>query len=493
MDQREQTENNISDSRIGGLLRRCREENELLSDEIQRTNLKVAECEEYQSELLKRIYYDEKTGLPNHVYLHRDGLHVFSSSQSGRTSAVLFIDLDETYETLLKTQASAISEWVLYKTALWIKDIIGDTGKVYQSRTSEFAIILREVEDEKHCGAIAEKIANRLAETHRFPGNHITVGCSIGCAVFPDHGSDRSILFRNADIALAESKKTKQPWAMFEPTMADDMLERINLKNGILKAFEDHAIQEMGTQFNLVFQPLVRVASLNGKDYQHHPVGAECLIRWNHPTIGMVSPNRFIPLAEESGLIIPIGNWVLYNATQKLVEYHKLGHDNLYMSINLSPRQFKDPYLVENVERVLTSRGLEPGSIQLEITETSIMDDPTQAVKKLETMQEMGVKLSIDDFGTGYSSLNYLKNLKVDSLKIDKSFVDDVVTNTQNQGIVRAIISMARSLGLDILAEGIEDYGQLEFIHREGCSNIQGYYFSKPLTDGEFLAYLSSQ
>jgi diguanylate cyclase len=486
---------NTLETRLKAMLAACESDKKAFQTRIIELTAKIHEQEKYEHELLQRMYLDEKTGFPNHAYLYRDCRHIFSNraaSPEGAKSAIIFIALDETFEILKKSQVSVVSEWVLYKIAHWIREIVGKRGKVYHSRDTEFAVILHRVDNAADCADVADKIASKISEIHRFPGHHITVGCHIGCAIYPDHGENTGSILRGADIALSECRKNNWAYAVFSSEMADDLRERIDLKHGILRALEEHAINEMETQFDLCFQPLVRVVSLDGHEPQRRIIGSECLLRWNHPLMGSISPGRFIPVAEESGLIIPIGNWVLYNATKKLMEFQKLAKSPLYMSVNLSPKQFYDPYLIENMERVLHVRDLDPASLHLEITETSMMDDPEDARRKCDLIQKMGMKISIDDFGTGYSSLSYLKNLRVDTLKIDKSFVDDVVTNSQNQGIVRAVISMARSLGIDILAEGVEEYDQLEFIHNEGCSKIQGYYFSKPLTSQDFISYLSA-
>jgi EAL domain-containing protein (putative c-di-GMP-specific phosphodiesterase class I) len=348
------------------------------------------------------------------------------------------------------------------------------------------------LEHDDECSELAEKISSKISEVHRFPGHHITVGCDIGYAIYPDHGMDTGSLLRSADIALLDCKKNGYPYSKFTYEMAQELMERIDLKNGIMRALEEQAIEEIESQFELCFQPLVKIVSLEGTKISHRVIGSECLLRWNHPMMGSVSPARFIPLAEESGLIVPIGNWVMYQATQNLIEFQKHTESPFYISLNLSPKQFYDPYLIDNLQRVVQKRHIDPSSVQLEITETSMMDNPENASSKCDAIQNMGIRISIDDFGTGYSSLSYLKNLNVDSLKIDKSFVDDVVDNRQNQGIVRAVISMARSLGLDILAEGVEEYDQVAFIHGEGCTNIQGYYFSKPLKRDDFISYLST-
>ncbi len=475
-------------------LARCSKERASLLAKNRQLTAKIHEQQKYERELLQRMYLDESTGFPNHAYLYRDCRHFFAgriSKSAGDKSAVVFIALDETFEILKKSQASIVSEWVLYKIAHLIKDIVGNRGKVYHSRDTEFAVILHRLDDTDECTELAERLSQKISEIHRFPGHHIAVGCHIGCAVYPDHGMDTGSLLRSADIALMDCRKNDCVYSMFSYEMAQELMESIDLRNGILRALEEQAIEEIESQFELCFQPLVKVVSLDGNNAEHRVIGSECLLRWNHPMMGSVSPARFIPLAEESGLIIPIGNWVMYQATRHLSEFQKHSDSPLYLSLNLSPKQFYDPYLIDNLKRVIQMRHIDPEVIQLEITETSVMDDPADAREKCDSIQKMGMRISIDDFGTGYSSLSYLKDLNVDSLKIDKSFVDNVVENSQNQGIVRAVISMARSLGLDILAEGVEDYRQVEFIHAEGCSKIQGYYFSKPLKHEEFISYLS--
>jgi EAL domain-containing protein (putative c-di-GMP-specific phosphodiesterase class I)/GGDEF domain-containing protein len=493
--QSDKESSNATADRLRAMLAACENEKAALRTRNMELAAKIHEREKYEHKLLQRMYLDEKTGFPNHAYLYKDCRHLFSGRaavSSDPKSAIIFIALDETFEMLKKSHVSVVSEWLLYKIAHWIKEIIGARGKVYHSRDTEFAAILHHVENEADCSNIAEKIYAKISEIHSFPGHHITIGCHIGCAIYPDHGENTGAMLRSADIALTECRKNNRTFAVFSSKMAQELKERLDLKHGILRALEVQTVEEIESQFDLCFQPLVHVASLKNNKTHHKVIGSECLLRWNHPMMGPISPGRFIPLAEESGLIIPIGNWVLYNATQKLVEFQKHAKMPLYMSVNLSPKQFYDPYLVENIERILNTRDLDPGSIHLEITETSMMEDPEDTRLKCDLIQKMGMKISIDDFGTGYSSLSYLKDIRVDTIKIDKSFVDDVATNNQNQGIVKAIISMARSLGMDILAEGVEEFDQLDFIHNQGCSEIQGYYFSKPLSFGDFASYLSA-
>lgn len=447
-----------------------------------------------ERKLLRRLYFNEQSGLPNHYLMARELVKLLERRKPHHADtrlAVIVVSLDETFEVLRKTQKSIVSEWVIYRTSNWIKEIVGDDGSVFHTRDQEFIIIIPDIGGEAACTAFLDRLSRRISEVHRFPAHNIAIGAYIGCSLCPDHGTEKSDLLRSADISLAACRETKALYVVFEPRMTEEMLEKVELRNGILKALEEQAMKEMHGQFELYFQPVVSITSLNGDGLQYKTTGSECLLRWNHPKKGFINPAKFIPLAEESGLIIPIGNWVFYKAAEKLQKWRAGGLDDLFLSINISPLQFNDTNLIENLERIITRRKIDPAAIQLEITETSVMDDPELSARKLERIHGMGIKISIDDFGTGYSSLSYLKDLAADSLKIDKSFIDNVADSPENQSIVRAVISIARSLQMEILAEGVENQSQLEFVHNEGCSNIQGYYFSKPLPADAFEEYIA--
>jgi EAL domain-containing protein (putative c-di-GMP-specific phosphodiesterase class I) len=238
---------------------------------------------------------------------------------------------------------------------------------------------------------------------------------------------------------------------------------------------------------------VVQILEMNDASVHHRVVGAESLMRWNHPTRGMIPPGRFIPVAEETGLIIPIGNWALFTASDQLHAWSQTSLNNIYVSVNLSPRQFRDEYLLSNIERALNRNEIDPALLKLEVTEGLVMEDPEDSISKLQAIQKMGITISIDDFGTGYSSLNYLKRLPIDLLKLDKTFIDDVLTNPQTQRIVRAVMSMASGMGMDVIAEGIEEHEQIEFLYEEGCSIIQGFYFGEPLSAYDFQKRLQER
>ena len=468
-----------------------------LRDELAKLNERlrrdVGALRSREKKLLRRLYFHEKSGLPNHALLSRDINNAVSRSISGETKdrfGILFVALDQTFDMLKKSQRSILSEWVLYKTAVSLTNLVKPSGRVYQTKSNEFAILIEGIEDFADCASYVGRVGEVTSKMHRFPGQTISIGCYVGCAAFPDHGESAGEILRKADIALSFSQSSSRKGLVYDPSMTEEITERVALQEGILKALEEQAQLELDAQFSLVYQPLVRVLECNGRGIRTRTVGTECLLRWKHPEWGAISPGRFIPLAEENGLIIPIGNWVFYRAVEQIKRWRESGLNGLYMSVNLSPVQFKDARLVEYIEHLVGSQNIPPDALQLEITETAVMEDPDESLKKIEALREFGIRLSIDDFGTGYSSLGYLKNLRVDTLKIDKSFIDSVTHDTYDQGIVKAVVSMARSLGMEVLAEGVETKEQVEFLFKTGCYKLQGYYFSKPLATADFDTYI---
>jgi EAL domain-containing protein (putative c-di-GMP-specific phosphodiesterase class I) len=284
-------------------------------------------------------------------------------------------------------------------------------------------------------------------------------------------------LVKNADIAMYAAKEEGQGYRFFTEEMNRNALERMMLEGSLRNALQHD-------QFALFYQPLV--------DDRNRIVGMEALLRWHHPTLGMVSPFKFIPLAEETGAIIPIGKWVLHTACEQAKKCHKMSHTKFYVAVNLSIQQLREPDFVETIEQVLETTGLPPECLKLEVTESSIMEDPEQAIAKMKTLRAKGIHFSIDDFGTGYSSLSYLKRFPIDTLKIDQSFVMDATTNKDDQEIIKTIISMAQNLNLEIIAEGVETREQQTFLIRHGCHMMQGYYFGHPMPADKFEEFLQT-
>jgi EAL domain-containing protein (putative c-di-GMP-specific phosphodiesterase class I) len=287
----------------------------------------------------------------------------------------------------------------------------------------------------------------------------------------------RDELLGNADIALGESESSGRSFVVYTPQLGERYRERLRIER-LLSA----DIADDFKNFSIVYQPFVNT---RGKI-----VGSEALVRWNNPELGEVSPARFVPIAEESGDIRVMGQWVLFNACRHLRDWRKQYDKELYVSVNLSPLQFKQPDLVDRIQGVLAALGLEGDGLKLEITEGVIMEDPTDAIEKMEGLKAAGIRISVDDFGTGYSSLNYLKRFPIDTVKIDKSFVEDLENNVSNQEIVKAIISMAHNIRIETLAEGVETVSQFDFLVNEQCRIIQGYLFSRPINAAGFEDFL---
>ncbi|WP_331281020.1 bifunctional diguanylate cyclase/phosphodiesterase [Brevibacillus thermoruber] len=325
---------------------------------------------------------------------------------------------------------------------------------------------------------MAQKIRDRLEEPLEVNGRQHNLSCSMGIAVFPSDGREADELLKRADMALYFVKERgRNGFEFFHPSIEEKSLERILLENELRKAMEHE-------HFHIDYQP--KYALPTGK-----LVGAEALVRWNHPELGRIPPNKFIPIAEETGLIVPIGEWILRRACKQNRAWQAQGYPPFRVSVNLSVRQFYQPDLVEKIRGILEDTGLDPQWLELEITE-SIFADMDNAVPILQNIRDLGVHISIDDFGTGYSSFSYVKHLPVDTLKIDASFIRDVHTNKESQAIVRAILTIAQTLHLNVIAEGVEREEQLAFLHEEGCNEGQGYLFSKPIPRQDIEALLKA-
>ncbi|MCX7195563.1 MAG: GGDEF domain-containing phosphodiesterase, partial [Proteobacteria bacterium] len=323
------------------------------------------------------------------------------------------------------------------------------------------------------------KLLTSIAGPCVIDGNEIEVTTSIGISVFPEDGNDSESLIAHADAAMYQAKGNgRNNYQFFTYEMNRRTLERMAIKNKLSHALERN-------ELFLLYQPQVDLQS-------GRIIGAEALVRWDHPLFGNVLPAQFIPIAEENGLIPPIGEWVLREACRQNQEWRKQGLMKITMAVNLSAVQFRQKNLGEIIKDVLQQSGLAPSGLELEITEGVVMQDAEAAILLLEDMKAMGLKLSVDDFGTGYSSLSYLKRFPIDKFKIDQSFVRDLATDTNDAVIVSTIISMAHSLKLKVIAEGVETAEQLAFLKQQGCDEIQGYYFSKPVCAEEFTKLLSS-
>jgi EAL domain-containing protein (putative c-di-GMP-specific phosphodiesterase class I) len=326
---------------------------------------------------------------------------------------------------------------------------------------------------------VAQKIIKTMARPIEVQGREIHITPSIGISIYPDDGTDVEVLLKNADIAMYQAKNAgRNNYQFFSQDMNESTFEHLAFESSLRRALD-------ASEFILHYQPQVDLAS-------GRMTGAEALIRWRHPDLGMVSPAQFIPVAEETGLIVPISNWVLRQACTQCVAWQAASGRPTQISVNVSSLQFRHRDFVELVTETLRRTGLDSGSLELELTESVVMHDADAVIAKLFALQEVGVRLAIDDFGTGYSSLSYLKRFPINRLKIDQSFVSDIGRNSDSEAIVEAIISMAHSLRLDTVAEGVETSEQLAFLRGRQCRHMQGYLFSRPLEPPALLKILTS-
>ena len=423
-------------------------------------------------------FHDPLTGLPNRrLAMERLELAIALADRGNSRTALMFLDLDN-FKTINDSFGHAIGDLLLQAVASRLKACIRDSDTICRQGGDEFLIVLGNVEDADAITTVTEKILETLAVTFDVEGNELSTSTSIGIAVFPDDGRDIETLLKRADTAMYHAKETgRNAYSFFTEQMNLDAVEHQRIRVGLLHAMERG-------EFRLHYQPQVDLTS-------GAVVGAEALIRWNHPERGILTPEHFIAIAEESGLIVPIGAWVLREACRQAAAWRKSGLPQLVVAVNVSAIQFKRGDLEACVRQALEESGLPPDCLELELTESILIHDTDQVLATVQRLKSLGVMLSIDDFGTGYSSLSYLTRFKVDKLKIDRSFIRDVQNQPGNASMVRAIIQMALSLNLKTIAEGVEDAELVAFLRRQHCEEAQGYYFSRPMPAIEFAHYLS--
>ncbi len=413
-------------------------------------------------------HHDALTGLPNRaLLLDRLGQALVQAARYDGGVAVLFLDLDR-FKSINDTLGHPVGDELLKQVAERLRAVVRAVDTVSRLGGDEFVVVLQEIASADDAVMVAEKILNALGRAVHIEGHELRATPSIGISIYPEDGSDVYTLMKNADTAMYHAKSEgRNTFQFFMPRMNADAERFFKLEHRLRNAID-------AGQLCLHYQPLV--------DLQRKAVcGLEALVRWQDPEHGMIAPGEFIPIAEETGLILPIGEWVLLEALRQNRRWQEEGRPRLPVSVNLSPRQFRQIDLVERVRSALAETGQPPQLLELEITESMLMHDMDEALAKLKALSALGVRFAIDDFGTGYSSLAYLKRFPVDKLKVDQSFVRDLTVDKDDAAIVAAIIGLAHSLGLDILAEGVETDAQLAALTGYGCSKFQGYYFSRPL------------
>ncbi|GAB2885291.1 EAL domain-containing protein [Uliginosibacterium flavum] len=423
-------------------------------------------------------HHDPLTALPNRT-LFQDRLEqaLARAERSGNVLALLFLDLDR-FKTINDSLGHLIGDRLLQSVAERLQHCVRDTDTICRQGGDEFIIVLPEISDIEVSARIAEKILRRLAEPFEVDGHVLGTSFSIGISVFPNDGATADTLMKNADTAMYHAKENgRNTYRFFTESMNANALDRLQIENHLRRALELN-------QLSLHFQPQIDLKS-------GAIVGGEALLRWQSDALGFVPPGRFIPIAEESGLIVPIGRWVLREACRQAMLWYDAGVRNVTVAVNISALQFRRDDIVACVSQALAESGLPPEYLELELTESLLMEHVEDVLDTVLRLKTLGVRLSIDDFGTGYSSLSYLKRFAVDRLKIDQSFVRDMVEDPDDAAIVRAIIQLGRSLKLEVIAEGAESRTQVDFLIREGCLESQGYFFCPPVAHDVFMGMLA--
>ncbi|MEO8717149.1 MAG: EAL domain-containing protein, partial [Burkholderiales bacterium] len=404
---------------------------------------------------------------PNRLLLHdRLAQSLTQARRHDRRVGVLFVDLDR-FKLVNDTLGHDAGDLLIVEVARRLARGVRPGDTVGRISGDEFAVVLADLAHADDAAMVAQKVLQSLAEPYHLAGSEAFATASIGIATFPGDGDDAEDLLRNADMAMYRAKEsTRNTFCFFTAEMNLRSTEKMHLNNDLR-----HAIER--SEFVLHYQPKVDLAS-------GALTGFEALLRWNHPTRGLVPPGQFVAALEDSGLIVPVGDWVLQEACAQIGRWQRAGLAAVPVAVNLSAKQFRRHDLDELVSGALAAAGIEPALLELEITESCLMEDPDQAVRLLNRLRDAGVRISVDDFGTGYSSLSYLTRLPLTALKIDRSFVRDAATNPQAASIVRAVIDMAHNLHFTVVAEGVETERQVEFLRRHACDQAQGFHYGRP-------------
>jgi diguanylate cyclase (GGDEF)-like protein/PAS domain S-box-containing protein len=447
---------------------------------IQGTTQDITERRQAEERMRTLTLYDALTGLPNRQFFKEQLDHSLALAQRLKLSlAVLVLDIDR-FQRINETFGHGVGDQLLKKAGTRLTRILRDADYVARVETSaethnvarlggdEFTIMLTGLTQAEDVAKVARRLLDETARPLQLDGQEVVVTASIGIAVFPTDGTDTDTLLKNADSAMYFAKKQgKNNYQFFSASTNARSFQKLGLENGLRKALEREELV-------LHYQPKVDAAG--GVIF-----GVEALVRWKHPDLGMVPPGDFIPLAEETGLILPIGEWVLGEACRQLSAWRAAGFADLTMAVNMASQNFAQKGFVKRVTACILSAGLVPEGVEIEVTESVLMQDVEATIATLRALKENGIALSVDDFGTGYSSLAYLKRFPIDTLKIDRSFVRDVMSNREDAAITSAIITLAKRLDMQVVAEGVETAEQAAFLRREGCHLMQGYFFGRPL------------
>jgi diguanylate cyclase (GGDEF)-like protein len=427
------------------------------------------ERKRYQVQLEHQANYDALTGLPNRNLLHDRLRQAVYSQRLPRAIAVVFMDLDH-FKFVNDSLGHSTGDLLLKAMGERLRTVLREGDTVGRVGGDEFVLILNDQPNEEIIYRAMQRIAAKMSEPITIDGKELYVTCSAGISLYPQDGRDVDTLLKNADAAMYRAKEHgRSNFQFYTSEMNERVSERLALENALRRALERNELA-------LHYQQKVSLQS-------GEIVGAEALVRWLHPEWGLVRPARFIPLAEETGLIVSIGEWVLREACRQTRAWLDAGLDPGVVSVNLSVRQFRQEGLVRTVSRILEETALDPAQLEMELTESMVMGNVDAAIAVLQGLKQLGVTLSVDDFGTGYSSLSYLKDLPIDTLKIDRSFVRDIGSGAGlDEGVLaQAIISLGHALHLRVIAEGVETDAQMRFLRRHGCDEVQGFFYGEPV------------
>ncbi|HVY07821.1 MAG TPA: EAL domain-containing protein [Burkholderiales bacterium] len=422
--------------------------------------------------------YDVLTGLPNRFLMQDRLSQVIAHAHRNKLRvALMHIDLDR-FKVVNETLGHYVGDALLKRAAERVRKATHEGNTVGRVGGDEFTIVFPNVTSLQTLSATAEAILDDLAKPFESDDQELFLSASIGVSLYPEDASSVDELIKHADAAMSRAKHFgRNNFQFYTANMNVEVQDRMQIEAGLRTAIQRD-------EFSLVFQPKIDLAT-------RRIFGAEALLRWKNPKLGMIAPSRFVPVAEEAGLVGQIGEWVLHAACRQIREWQDAGH-SLQVAVNVSARQFQEYDLAELVMEIMRDTGIQARNLEIELTESAVMDDAESSIITLERLAALGVQIAIDDFGTGYSSLSYLKRLPLDVLKIDQTFVRDISSDPNDAAIVRAIITLARALGIKVIAEGVENEAQLAFLNAYGCQYAQGFLFGRPLTENQLLRLITT-
>jgi diguanylate cyclase (GGDEF)-like protein len=440
----------------------------------------ISERKRAEDDLLHLAHHDPLTELPNRLlFIDRLEQSISKARRMGEQIAVLFIDLDR-FKKINDSLGHTVGDELLRRVAQRFQSSIRNEDTVSRLGGDEFTVIMESLHKPQHATVTAQKLIEAMEEPFVIQGHEFFITTSIGISLYPQDGAIAEELLRNADSAMYRAKdEGRNTFQFYTSDMTEQAFERILMETNLLRAIEKKELV-------VYYQPQI---SLKTREI----IGLEALIRWNHPELGLVSPARFIPLAEDNGLILPIGEYVLSTACRQLAEWERLGIRPGRVSVNLSGKQLQKKGLLDMISKALEDCSCQPEWLELEVTEGFVMEDPEHSIPVLQSIRDLGIELAIDDFGTGYSSLAYLKRLPITKLKIDQSFVRDIPDDPEDEAIARAILALGYSLNLKVIAEGVENAAQEAFLLNEGCVEAQGFFYAAPLPVEEIDQLLNSE